>query len=62
MNMLFRVWYARYKERLEEDDTPIDFEDIGSLIPSPLYFFIGVLIGAALLLISYVLLKLFTMI
>lgn len=60
MNMLFWIWYARYKERMEEDDTFYDtVENIDTLIPSPIYFFIGLIFGFSIIVMSWLLFRVF---
>lgn len=59
MNMLFWVWYEKYKESREVDEEPYFDESIDSLIPSPIYFFIGILCGLGIIGISWLIFKLF---
>lgn len=63
MNMLFWVWYAIRKEQQEQQEEmelkPSSLESIDSLIPSPIYFFIGLLCGVGVIIVSWILFKLF---
>lgn len=61
MNMLFWVWYAMYKEEKEDNMPYSSSESIDSLIPSPIYFFIGILCGLGIIGVSWLLFKLLIM-
>ena len=59
MNMLFWVWYSKYKKQLEddEDDACTFTTDVDAIIPSPIYVLIGILCGLAIIGVSWLFVK-----